>query len=59
LEKELEKEKGTFTQFESAFLAEDIDVKHIKDLDDQEMVQLGVSKIGWRKALREASAIYR
>jgi hypothetical protein len=59
LEEDLGKEEGTFTIFESAFSEEEIEVQYIKDLSDQEMIQMGIFKIGWRKALREASAMYR
>jgi SAM domain (Sterile alpha motif) len=59
LEKDLDKAEGTFTQFEDAFTSEEIDVQYIKDLDDQEMIQLGITKIGWRKALRDASSLYK
>ena len=59
LEKDLDKAEGTFTQFEDAFTSEEIEVQHIKDLDDQEMIQLGITKIGWRKALRDASSLYK
>jgi SAM domain (Sterile alpha motif) len=58
LERELDKPEGTFMQFEHAFSAEEIEVQHIKNLSDQEMSQLGIVKIGWRKALRDASAMY-
>lgn len=57
LEKDLDKAEGTFTQFEDAFTSEEIEVQHIKDLDDHEMIQLGITKIGWCKALRDASSL--
>lgn len=59
LEEDLGKEEGTFSQFETALSLEEIEVQHIKDLSDQEMMQMGITKIGWRKALRDASAMYK
>jgi hypothetical protein len=59
LEEDLGKEEGTFTQFEDALSGEEIELQHIKDLSDQEMIQMGIFKIGWRKALRDASAMYK
>jgi len=59
LEEDLGKEEGTFSQFETALSLEEIEVQHIKDLSDQEMIQMGITKIGWRKALRDASTMYK
>ena len=51
-------EEGVFKSLEAAFQEERIQVKHIKDLTDSQLVQLGVVKIGWQIALKQASKRY-
>ena len=46
---------GEFTNFKSIFENERITVDQIHDLTDAEFDQLGVNKIGWRKAFRTAA----
>lgn len=49
---------GVFTAFESVFQKESIKVTHIKNLTDSQFVQLGVVRIGWQIALKQASEKY-
>jgi len=48
-----------FIQFKSTFEEERITVDQIYDLTDAEFDQLGVKKIGWRKAFRAAAKRYK
>jgi len=48
-----------FIQFKSIFEDEQITVDQIHDLTDAEFDQLGVKKIGWRKAFRAAAKRYK
>ena len=48
-----------FAQFKNIFENERITVDQIYDLTDTEFNQLGVSKIGWRKALKAAAQRYK
>jgi hypothetical protein len=48
-----------FAQFKNIFENERITVDQIYDLTDIEYNQLGISKIGWRKALKSASQRYK
>jgi hypothetical protein len=48
-----------FIQFKSVFEDERITVDQIYDLTDAEFDQLGVKKIGWRKAFRAAAKRYK
>lgn len=50
---------GEFTSFKSAFENERITVDQISDLTDVEFDQLGINKIGWRKAFRTAARRYK
>lgn len=45
--------------FKNIFENEQITVDQIHDLTDAEFDQLGVNKIGWRKAFRAASKCYK
>lgn len=49
---------NVYSKFEGAFLQEEITVNAIKDLTDEEMVKLGVNKIGWQKNIRQAAQRY-
>jgi hypothetical protein len=46
-------------QFKSMFEDEQITVDQIHDLTDAEFDQLGVKKIGWRKAFKTAAKRYK
>ena len=46
-------------QFKSVFKDEQITVDQIHDLTDAEFDQLGVKKIGWRKAFRTSARRYK
>ena len=48
-----------FEQFKNIFENERITVDQIYDLTDIEFNQLGISKIGWRKAFRAAAQRYK
>ena len=48
-----------FTRFKDIFENERITVNQIYDLTDAEFDQLGVNKIGWRKAFRAAAQHYK
>jgi hypothetical protein len=48
-----------FIQFKSIFEDERITVDQIHDLTDAEFDQLGIKKIGWRKAFRTAAKRYK
>jgi hypothetical protein len=48
-----------FAQFKNIFEDERITVDQIYDLTDIEFNQLGISKIGWRKAFRAAAQRYK
>ena len=52
-------ENGVFEAFEPSFQKERIKVEHIKDLADSQFAQLGIDKIGWKIALRQASQRYK
>ncbi|CAB4418904.1 unnamed protein product [Rhizophagus irregularis] len=47
-----------YSKFENAFLEEEITVNAIKDLTDEQMVKLGIVKIGWQKNIRQAAQRY-
>jgi len=47
------------TRFKDIFKEERISVNQIYDLTDVEFDQLGVNKIGWRKAFRAAAKSYK
>ena len=49
---------GTYLQLESKFVNEDITVNAIKDLTNEELITLGVTKIGWRKNIIQAANKY-
>jgi hypothetical protein len=49
---------GEFANFKKTFEDECISVSQIYDLTDTEFDQLGVKKIGWRKAIRAAARRY-
>src|SRR6266498_1131841 len=49
---------GDFVQFIDVFNEQNISVKHIKDLDDNEFQILGVKTIGWRKTIKAAAKQY-
>lgn len=49
---------NVYSKFENAFLEEEITVNAIKDLTDEQMVKLGILKIGWQKNIRQAAQRY-
>jgi hypothetical protein len=49
---------GTYAQFEKAFIDEEITVNIIKDLSDNQLEKLGVTKIGWQKNIKQHASIY-
>jgi hypothetical protein len=49
---------NVYSKFESAFLQEEITVNVIKDLTNEEMVNLGISKLGWQKNIKQAAQRY-
>jgi hypothetical protein len=49
---------NVYSKFENAFLEEEITVNAIKDLSDEQMVKLGIVKIGWQKNIRQAAQRY-
>lgn len=49
---------NVYSKFEDAFLEEEITVNVIKDLSDEQLVMLGVSKIGWQKNIKQAAQKY-
>jgi hypothetical protein len=49
---------GVYSQFENAFLEEEITVNAIKDLSDEQLRILGVIKIGWQKNIRQEAQRY-
>jgi hypothetical protein len=49
---------GMYSQFENAFLEEEITVNAIKDLSDEQLRTLGVIKIGWQKNIRQEAQRY-
>ncbi|RHZ56859.1 hypothetical protein Glove_396g26 [Diversispora epigaea] len=51
-------DNGTYLQLESKFIDEDITVNAIKDLTNEELITLGVTKIGWRKNIIQAANKY-
>ncbi len=59
LEEFFSKLDGEFAQFKNIFENERITVDQIYDLTDIEFNQLGISKIGWRKAFRAAAQCYK
>jgi len=50
---------GELAKFKSVFEDERITVDQIYDLTDAEFDQLGVNKIGWRKAFKAAAKYYK
>ncbi|RHZ81545.1 hypothetical protein Glove_119g47 [Diversispora epigaea] len=48
----------TYLQLESKFIDEDITVNAIKNLTNEELITLGVTKIGWRKNIIQAANKY-
>jgi len=46
---------NVYTNFEKAFLDEEITVNAIKDLSDEQLQKLGVVKIGWQKNIKQAA----
>jgi hypothetical protein len=59
LEEFFSKLDDEFAQFKNIFENERITVDQIYDLTDIEFNQLGISKIGWRKAFRAAAQRYK
>ncbi|CAG8583132.1 14735_t:CDS:2 [Rhizophagus irregularis] len=55
---ELSSKNEEFLRFKSTFEDEQITVDQICDLTDAEFDQLGINKIGWRKAFRAAAQRY-
>ena len=49
---------GIYAALENSFKQQDITVNVIKDLTDNELIELGVSKIGWRKNIKQAAQKY-
>ena len=49
---------NVYSKFENAFLEEEITVNAIKDLSDEQMVKLGIVKIGWQKNIKQAAQRY-
>lgn len=49
---------NVYSQFENAFSEEEITVNAIKDLSDEQMVKLGIVKIGWQKNIKQAAQRY-
>ena len=49
---------NVYSQFENAFSKEEITVNAIKDLSDEQMVKLGIVKIGWQKNIKQAAQRY-
>lgn len=49
---------NVYSKFENAFVEEAITVNAIKDLSDEQMVKLGIVKIGWQKNIRQAAQRY-
>lgn len=47
-----------YSKFNNAFLEEEITVNAIKDLSDDQLVKLGIVKIGWQKNIRQAAQKY-
>lgn len=47
-----------YSKFENAFVEEEITVNAIKDLSDEQMVKLGIVKIGWQKNIKQAAQRY-
>ena len=50
---------GELSRFKSNFENEQITVDQIYDLTDAEFDQLGINKIGWRKAFRAMAKHYK
>lgn len=46
---------NVYSNFENAFLEEEITVDIIKDLSDDQLQKLGVVKIGWQKSIKRAA----
>ncbi|CAB5342138.1 unnamed protein product [Rhizophagus irregularis] len=46
---------NVYSNFENAFLEEEITVDVIKDLSDDQLQKLGVVKIGWQKSIKRAA----
>ncbi|CAB4473314.1 unnamed protein product [Rhizophagus irregularis] len=53
-----EGDNGDFMQFIDVFNEQNISVKHIKDLDENDFQILGVKTIGWRKTIKAAAKRY-
>src|SRR6185436_10839786 len=49
---------GIYKSLENAFVEEDITVNIIKDLTDDELISMEISKIGWRKNIKQAANKY-
>jgi hypothetical protein len=49
---------GIYKSLENSFVKEDITVNVIKDLTDEELISIGVNKIGWRKNIKQAANKY-
>lgn len=49
---------NVYSKFENAFLEEEITVNVIKDLSDDQLVKLGIVKIGCQKNIRQAAQKY-
>jgi hypothetical protein len=49
---------GIYKSLENAFVEEDITVNVIKDLTDDELISMGINKIGWRKNIKQAANKY-
>lgn len=49
---------NVYSKFENAFSEEEITVNAIKDLSDEQMIKLGIVKIGWQKNIKQAAQRY-
>lgn len=49
---------NVYSKFENAFSEEEITVNVIKDLSDEQMIKLGIVKIGWQKNIKQAAQRY-
>ena len=48
----------SYSKLENNFAEEEITVDCIKDLSNEEMERLGITKIGWKKNIRQAAQKY-